>query len=66
MVKYENECVGCPPEIGCFGGSCVKRNVPHYYCDECGAETTLYHWDDRQLCAECVIEQLDIVEGSKY
>ena len=66
MIKYENECVGCPPEIGCFGESCSKRNVPHYYCDKCGNENKLYHWDDRELCAECVIEQLDVVEGSDY
>lgn len=38
MIKYENECVGCPPEMGCMGDSCPYRNVPVYYCDECGEE----------------------------
>lgn len=37
-VKYENECVHCPKEIGCMGDACPNRNVPHYYCDECGEE----------------------------
>ena len=66
MIRFENECVGCPPEIGCFGTSCPKRNVPHYYCDKCGNENKLYHWDDRELCSECVVGQLDVVEGSDY
>ena len=66
MVIYEDECVGCPPEMGCFGNSCVKRNVPHYYCDECSNEDRLYHWDDRELCIDCIIKELVIVEGSKY
>lgn len=38
MIKYENECVGCPKEMGCMGDACPNRNVPHYYCDECGEE----------------------------
>lgn len=43
MVKYENECMGCT-SIGlhCIGSSCRNRNVPHFYCDECGEEEELY------------------------
>lgn len=66
MIVIENECVGCSPGMGCLGSSCPYRNVARYYCDKCGDETTLYHWDDRQLCEKCVIEQLDVVEGSDY
>ena len=31
MIKYENECVGCPPERGCLGSSCPYMNVPRLY-----------------------------------
>lgn len=64
MVEYEDECVGCPPEM-----SCPNMNVPHYYCDECGDETTLYQYGDLQLCEKCLMEYIKdeykIVEGSK-
>ena len=40
MVIVKDECVGCPPEIGCYGSSCPYKNVPHYFCDECGEEIT--------------------------
>lgn len=66
MRVIENECVGCPPDMGCLGSSCPYRNVERYYCDKCGAENVLYHWDDSELCAECVLKQLVIVEGSNY
>ena len=53
MIKYENECVGCPPERGCLGSSCPYINVPRLYCDDCGEEDEkLYENDDEQLCAE--------------
>lgn len=64
MKKEFNECVGCPPELGCIGDSCKYRRVPHWYCDECGAEGTLYYVDGRELCAECAMETLEVVEGS--
>ena len=34
----ENECVGCPPNMGCLGAGCPNRNVLHIECDECGEE----------------------------
>ena len=67
MERIENDCCGCAvPAYPCMGNSCPKRNVAHYYCDECGREDKLYHWNDRELCVECVVEQLDVVEGSDY
>lgn len=63
MIKYENECIGCPPDIGCIGESCPYLNVPRLYCDECGNnEDTLYWWDDQQLCLGCVEARLERVE----
>lgn len=56
MIKYEDECVGCHTEMGCWGDSCPYLNVPHYYCDDCGNETdNLYEIDDtEQLCSKCI------------
>ena len=29
MVEYEDECVGCPPEMSCLGkDGCPNMNVP--------------------------------------
>lgn len=57
MIKYEDECVGCPPEIGCRGNACSNRNVPHYYCDDCGDDVEdLYEYDGEQLCLECLLD----------
>lgn len=64
MRTIENECVGCPSERGCMGNSCPHKNAERFYCDNCGDETTLYHFDDEELCLSCVAERLDIVEGS--
>ena len=64
MLVYENECVGCPPERGCLGSACPNRNVPRYYCDDCGEEfdpRELYMFDNAQLCADCVLGRLDTV-----
>ena len=38
MIRFENECVGCPPERGCIGSACPYVNVPRCYCDDCGEE----------------------------
>ena len=62
MKVIENECVSCG--LPCLGNSCPYRKVPHYYCDKCGSETTLYYFDDKELCQECIIDELIVVEGS--
>lgn len=60
MIKYENECVGCPPEMGCWGSLCPNHKVPHYYCDKCGSELDtddIYSDDEYEhLCEECLCE----------
>ena len=64
MKKIENECVGCPPELGCLGASCHYRNVERYYCDRCGNETVLYEFDNEELCIKCIVYRLNKIEGS--
>ena len=66
MIKVENECVGCPPEMGCMGSSCPYMNVTRYYCDDCKDETTLYEYEGQELCADCVLKRLPVVEGSEW
>lgn len=66
MRTYTNECVGCPPEIGCLGSACPHVNVERFYCDECGDETTLYEYENRELCESCLLKMFPMVEGSDY
>ena len=63
MKRIENECVDCV--LPCLGPTCPKRNVVRYYCDKCENEDyPLYHYDGQEICAACLLEQFDIVEGS--
>lgn len=67
MRKLEDECVGCK-DLGlpCFGDSCPNRNVTRFYCDRCGEEDTLYHYDEyTELCQDCLLKEFSIVEGSE-
>lgn len=63
MIKIENECVGCPPDMGCLGTSCSYLDVPRFYCDDCGYEVDkLYHYDGQELCIDCIEKRLEEVE----
>jgi Zn finger protein HypA/HybF involved in hydrogenase expression len=64
MMTIENECVGCPPEMGCLGSACPNRNVKRFYCDKCKDEETLYEFNGQELCINCISKQLTVVEGS--
>lgn len=62
MINIENECVGCPPDMGCLGKSCPYLDVPRFYCDECGDEAELYWYEGEQLCIDCIEKRLEKVE----
>lgn len=66
MRAYTNECVGCPPEMGCIGTACPYYSVERFYCDECKNEEKLYEFNGRELCINCIEKQLTVVEGSDY
>ena len=69
MLIYENECCDCATAaFPCLGDLCDRRRVPHYYCDnpECRAEERLYYKKGKELCAECILKEFNIVEGSGY
>lgn len=67
MKRVENECVGCK-DLGlyCLGYSCPNRNVVRFYCDRCGEETKLYHYDSEEICEECLLKEFDVVYGSEW
>ena len=60
MIKKENECVDCG--LPCLGSSCPNRNVIRIYCDKCGDEGKIYHYDGEHLCIGCIEETLKEVE----
>lgn len=63
MRTYENECVSC--QLPCLHSSCPYYNVERFYCDTCGSEGVLYEFDGQELCVDCILKQLHIVEGSE-
>lgn len=58
MRKYENQCIGCPKEMGCLGSSCPYVNVPVDYCDDCGFEGAEYKIDGEDYCEDCAKKYL--------
>ena len=63
MITYEDECVGCPTEMGCLGSACPNRNVKHLYCDKCDEEVEkLYKYDGQEICEECLLKEFEVIE----
>lgn len=66
MRKIEDECVGCTSVgLHCLGASCQNRNIVRFYCDRCGCEEKLYHYEGEELCVDCILEELKVVAGSE-
>lgn len=59
MKRYVDMCVGCPPEIGCLGRTCPKRNVLVCDCDVCRFGDAKYTWDGDDYCDDCINDVLD-------
>lgn len=56
MIKFENDCVGCPQ--GCI--HCGRESVPYLCCDECECEyEELYEYNGEQLCEDCLLEHFN-------
>lgn len=67
MKKVEDECVGCTTVgLHCLGSSCPNRNVVRFYCDRCECEGKLYNYYGIELCADCLLDEFEVVEGSDY
>lgn len=57
--KVEDNCVGCPPEMGCMGSACPNRNQVVWTCDKCGnylEDGDAYCVDGEYLCCDCLRE----------
>ena len=63
MRKIENECVGCPPHMGCLGSTCPYKNVERIICDDCGYECDedCYIIDEKDYCEECALNYIQSV-----
>lgn len=59
MIIVENECVDCG--LPCLYEGCPYWAVKRYYCDECGEEDKLFHFNDREMCIDCIERELDVV-----
>ena len=59
MIKFENECIDCVSSgLSCIGEGCPNRRVARFYCDSCKQEATIYHFDTRELCIDCIEKEL--------
>lgn len=66
MRVEKDECCSCAvPAYPCMGDSCPNRHVARFYCDACGEESKLYKFDGEELCEDCILERLEVVEGSE-
>lgn len=61
MIRTENECVNCG--LPCRGEACPNTKVTRVYCDECGDEGRIYHFEGQHLCINCIEEMLTEVEA---
>ena len=59
MIEVTNECVDCG--LPCIGDACPYKNVKRFYCDRCGEETEIYHYNGEELCIECIKSELEPV-----
>lgn len=61
MIVIDNECVDCG--LPCLYTACPYYKVIRFFCDKCDEEVEdLYYFDGEQLCADCVLKQLEKVE----
>lgn len=65
MIKIISECAGCAtPQYPCVGDMCPLSHSKRYICDNCKEEVEKLYYgvSGRELCAECALEELEVVE----
>jgi hypothetical protein len=64
LIKTEESCALCTTDsYPCLGDGCPNKNIKVLYCDKCGCEVDKLYWlNDEQLCEDCVIDSLEVVE----
>ena len=55
MIRVENNCVGCPTEMGCLGSSCPYQNEEIIACNACGSYAE-YNIDGKDYCIDCAMK----------
>jgi hypothetical protein len=63
VIYYTTECVSCG--FPCKYKACPYYEVKHFKCDRCkDKDVILYHYDNEEICEECLLKEFEIVEGS--
>lgn len=71
MIEVRDECVGCPPEMGCLGNSCPYMNVEYRVCDTCSSDAEYkingedYCYDHAKGYIESIFHSLSLKEKSE-
>lgn len=66
MKRIENECLDCKSlGLPCLESRCPYRNSTRFYCDRCGDECKLYHYDSEEICVTCLLKEFEVVEGTE-
>lgn len=62
MVLEVDECCDCG--LPCMGDICPNRHIKRYYCDNCNEEANKLYYgaNGRELCGDCALEELEVVE----
>lgn len=63
MVKITDECCDCGASP-CLGDNCPNKSIKRFWCDNCSEEVDklYYGFFGRELCAECALDELEVVE----
>lgn len=59
MVRTESGCVDCG--LPCRYNACQHYKCNIYECDNCEKGSKLYWFNGKQLCIDCIEEQLEEV-----
>lgn len=63
MIYYTNDCCDCG--LPCLFEACPYYNVMHSECDFCKEkDVKLYHYNEYEICEECLLKEFEVVEGT--
>ncbi len=67
MTILKNECRDCAtPGYPCIGDSCPYTHIKIHSCDDCGCEEeTLYEYEGKELCQDCLLDIIPKVPGTE-
>lgn len=66
MTVERNDCCDCAvPGYPCIGSHCPRTHIKIHVCDECECEETLYEYEGRELCQDCLLDIVPKVPGTE-